>query len=425
MENSVEIREVSKDQEGSRKELSAPYVIAIRQEAKEKITGHEGTIDIIFDEINRQAIENFSVNESRQFPGVKFSSLFLQVTPDLIKKINPNLNQNVDPEKPGDQESKPKRYVYFLQPAFGMYPRGNAYSVLDLGIDRFIREISRVTGAMKRGEKPPEIDIYLVGAPHSFAGQVTKEWIDAIKKDGFGPHGRIYAEFMEDHWLKEGTEPARTRVTMQAVSKGSSTSVETSKNLSENLRERTQRLYDIPVGNHERKIVIQALKSTNILAGMTLEMLARIIGARIGADPTSKSLFQTEPQFYKDMAKRFNLPQDDPEQSKMKASCLRPELVALMKGTPFDESKRTFVRQPEFDPVNLNVGNLLRVLTNTVSSREKLVASQKGLGKTLNFPTSRKLHFYAHKKSFTAWGRIMEFVENSPKPPEVLPQTAK
>ena len=148
----------------------------------------------------------------------------------MIRRINPNIKLA---EESKGQEI-PKHYVYFLQPALNPSPAGNAYSVLDLGIDRFIREISRVTGAMKRGENPPAVDIYLVGAPQAFGGQVTNEWIDAIKKDGFGPHGKLYAEFMENHLPKEETELARTRITMQAVSKGTSTSVETSKNLPNN-----------------------------------------------------------------------------------------------------------------------------------------------------------------------------------------------
>ena len=334
----------------------------------------------------------------------------------MIRRINPNIKLA---EESKGQEI-PKHYVYFLQPALNPSPAGNAYSVLDLGIDRFIREISRVTGAMKRGENPPAVDIYLVGAPQAFGGQVTNEWIDAIKKDGFGPHGKLYAEFMENHLPKEETELARTRITMQAVSKGTSTSVETSKNLSENLRERVQRLYDVPVGNHERSIVIQALKSVNIVIGMTGEAVARLIGAKFGADSVSKSLSQAEPQFYQDMAKKFNLPQDNPEQIKMKKACFWPELFALMKGTPFDKSERTFVRQPEFDPVNFNMGNFLKILENTMVLNKKLVATEKG--KTFNAPTSRKLHFYTYKKSFRAWRRIMEFAENSPKAQVASPQ---
>lgn len=411
MENPSDFLEANKESAPVR-ELSAPYVVVIRKEAKDKIEEHDRSLDIVFDEINTQAIKNFAVNGSEKFPGVKFSSTHLWVNPDLIKKINPNLNQNVEHEESKDQENKPKHYIYFLQPAFGIYPGGNAYSVLDLGIDRFIREISRVTGAMKRGENPPAIDIYLVGAPQAFAGQVTKGWIDAVKKDGFGPHGKLYAEFMENHLPKDESELARTRIIMQAISKGSSTSVETSRNLSENLRGRIQRLYDIPIGNHKRKIVIQALKSANIIAGMTSEMTARIIGAKIGTDPTSKSLSQTEPQFYQDMTKRFNLPQDDLEQSKMKTSCFWPELFALMKGTPFDKSERTFVRQPEFDPVNFNVGNFLRILGNTLVLHKKLIASEKG--KVFNVPTSRKLHFFVFKKSFKRWAQIMQHSENNP-----------
>ena len=46
-------KEVKVGLESSSKELTVPYVTAIRQEAKEKIPAHERTIDIVFDEINK------------------------------------------------------------------------------------------------------------------------------------------------------------------------------------------------------------------------------------------------------------------------------------------------------------------------------------------------------------------------------------
>ena len=411
----------------SSEELVAPYITAIRPEAKSKISGHERSIDIIFDEINRQAVESFQINSSEKFPGVRFSSVHLSVTPELIRRINPQINTEESKTTESQEVQKvnePKHYVFFLQPAFGKYPGGNAYSVLDLGIDRFIREIPKVASRLKRGEKPPKIDIYLVGSPHSFGGNVTLEWVDQIKREGFEPHGKLYAEFMENHLPKDPDELARTRIIMQGVSEGSATSTATSKNLSEVLRDKTQRLYDIPAGNHERKLPSQILRSANLLGGTAAEMAVRMIGGKIGADVTSASLFQTEPQFYKDIARKFDVPEDDEQQSKLKTSCLLPEVLALMKGTPFDKSERTFVRKPEFDPINLDVGNLGRILANDLRLfwRKKFIASQNG--KVFNAPTSRKLHFFAHKKSFKAWGRVMEYAESNPKQPLNLPQTS-
>lgn len=390
-------------------ELTAPYVAAIRSEAKSKIEGHDRSLDIVFDEINKQAIEGFEINYSEKFPGVSFSSVHLSVTPELIKKINPQIAISQQPDKP-------EHYVYFLQPAFGKGESGNPYTVLDLGIDRFIREMPRITGALRRGELPPVIDIYLVGAPQAFGGKVTPEWVKDVRKRGFEPHGELYAEFMQKQLPTDPGEIEKTRIIMQGVSKGASTSVATSRNLPEELKKKTQRLYDGPVGIHKRNLPSQIVKSANMIAGMAGEMAARKIGTILGTDITSKSLSQTEPQFYKDMAAKFNLSQDDAEQSKLKASCLFPEVLALAKGNPVDESERTFIRKPEFDPSNLDLGNLSRILLNDLdfSGRKKFIGSG-GLGKISNVPTSRKLHFYAHKKSFERWGQIMEHAENTRK----------
>lgn len=394
-------------------ELTVPYVAAIRPEAKSKIEGHDRSLDIVFDEINRQAIENFQTNKSERFPGVEFASVHLSVTPELIKKINPQVATSQKPELTNDVEEEPKHYVYFLQPAFGKGESGNPYTVLDLGIDRFIREMPRVMGALRRGESPPAIDIYLVGAPQAFGGKVIPEWVEDIKKRGFEPHGELYAEFMQKQLPTDPGELEKTRIIMQGVSKGASTSVATSRNLPEELKEKTQRLYDGPVGIHERNLLSQIVKSANMVAGMTGEMAARQIGTILGTDITSKSLSQTEPKFWRDMAAKFNLPQDDAEQSRLKAGCLLPEVLALAKGNPIDESERTFVRQPEIDPSNLNLGNLRRILLNDLKLfwRKKFISSQNG--KIFNVPTSRKLHFYAHKKSFKRWAQIMSQAESN------------
>lgn len=85
-------RQSSQEDNLGRAELTAPYVTAIRPEAQSKIPGHERSLDIVFDEINKQAIESFKINNSEKFPGVIFSSVHLSVTPELVRKINPQIN---------------------------------------------------------------------------------------------------------------------------------------------------------------------------------------------------------------------------------------------------------------------------------------------------------------------------------------------
>lgn len=52
MENLSDLRQTNKDSALIR-ELSAPYVAAIRKETKDKIEGHDRSLDIVFDEINK------------------------------------------------------------------------------------------------------------------------------------------------------------------------------------------------------------------------------------------------------------------------------------------------------------------------------------------------------------------------------------
>lgn len=402
MENSSGLKEIAQS-----RDLPVPYVAIIRPEAKSKIREHDKSLDIVFDEINKQAIENFTVNNSERFPGVSFSSIKLSVTPDLIKKINHRISASE--EIP--QDEKPRHFVYFIQPAFGRSPSGNAFSALDIGIDRFIREMPKITGALKEGGNPPTVDIFIVGSPASFGGRITPEWLEKIKQEGFEPHGKLYAEFIEKNLPKDPEELARTAIVLQGASRGVITASKTSKNLPGNIREKTQRLYDIPAGTHDRKLLHQIAKGANTALGFTAEMAVRLV-----SDPTTWKFMATEGKFYKDMGKKKNIPEDDKEQKELKGKAFLAEAFALLKGNPLDKSERAFVKTPEFDPVNFNLENLRRILLNDLRLfwRKKFLATARGEeNKVSVFPISRKAHFFTHKKSFKRWGKIMEYTENS------------
>ncbi len=402
-------------------ELVVPFVAAIRPEAKNKISGHDRSLDIVFDEINTQAIEGFQINNSEKFPGVSFSSIHLCVTPELIGKINPRINSLQESGMAEiNTEDKPKHYVYFIEPAFGKPPEENAFSALDVGIDRFIREMPKVASQIKKGKRPPGIDIYILGSPTGFGGHVTEQWAEQAKEDALAMQGKLFAEFVKHNLPKDPEELKNTSIVIQGVSKGAVTAAETSRNLSEEIKTNAhiiQRLYDGPVGIHERNLPSQIVKGANMVLGVGGEFAIRKTGAKIGADIITRSLSQAEPQFYKEMALKFNLPEDDFPQKKLKRSVAKSVIWSIVKGHPLDTSEKASIRSPEFDPSNFNVGNFVRIIKNSIGPREKILRFG-GKGKISSVATSRKAHFFAHKKSFRAWGEVMQFIEGKSSAPD-------
>ena len=165
-------------------------------------------------EIDTQGVENFASFRSEKFPGVAFSYTKFTVTPELIQELSTQKvregipqehrvksGENAMPEKTEGKEDRmeAKRHDYFLFTAFSPPPDGHAFTVQDVGIDRYIRLIPRVAAALSRGEAPPEVNVYLLGAPTGLGGSVTPEWVESIKKSGFERYGELYAEFVENH----------------------------------------------------------------------------------------------------------------------------------------------------------------------------------------------------------------------------------
>lgn len=410
------------EKETQQKPLEAPYVGTMRREAQEKIEGHDRSLSLIFNEINNQAIDSFGIFNSERFPGVSFSTIHLSITPELIKKINnsqdfPQLEEN---------PSQTKDQIWFVEPAFGMGDIGNAFSALDMGIDRFIREMPKVARALKHGEKPPKVDIYIMGSPIAFGGTVTEEWGKEVGETGFDAHGKLYAEFVAKN-LPQNLDD--TRVVVNGPSRGSVTAERTYHFLPEEIKEHTQGLYDIPVGSHSRILPLQAVKTANMGVGMAGEF-----GIRILADRTSKDLGKTEALFYKQLRKIKNIPQDSKEQSGLKLKSFIAEVKALARGTPPDYDERGFYRAPELDPTNIKLEGIINRLWGPVSERRKLVVNKvqrmlnsrvkeyethprfiRDRGRKMVVSTSRKAHNFPWKKSFQRWESVLEYCETPTK----------
>lgn len=378
-------------------ELTAPYVVAMKEEALKKAPGHERSFGIVFDEINRQAIDTFGAYQSEAFKGVSFSMMKLTVTPEMVASLGQDLKVNHDAPK----GEGPQNYTYFIEPAFGAGAVGNAFSALDMGIDRYMRELPKVARALKHGEKPPKIDIYVLGSPISLGGKVTEEWVRKVNEEGFNVHGELYADFVQNH-LPSNLEG--TRVIIQGPSRGAITAERTFHSLPEDIKDHAQGLYDVPAGYHTPIVPVQVLKSINMAVGMGTEF-----GVRVALDETSRVLTKLEPNFFKDIAKVKNLPEDDKEQKSLKTKALLGELKALGHGTPPDPFERGYYRAPDLDSVNIKPEGLIWRAVGVLTGRRRFIRDH---GNKMFVSTSRKAHNFPWKKGFHRWEQIMEYCES-------------
>lgn len=353
--------------------LEVPYVRIIRDIVHEKIPEHRRSFDITLDEINRQMLQpdGLFVWHSKDQLGVSFLAGHLSVTPDLIKRIavqspasSDRSTAEIKPKKPGEQEKrKIDHYVWVIEPYLGFGEDGSAISAADVAIARFIAEMPTIARAIIAGEKPPTIDIYMVGSPTALGGHVTPEFVEKVKKRGFSEYGRLYAKFVREQLRQDQLDS--TRIVIQGGSKGAITSDKTFKYLSQDIQERTQLLYDTPTGTHGKGVLERTLRTYNMGVGMAAEVAVRQFAGLV-----RNGAFAGQKEFYRAITKLIDIPEDSKEQKRLKRDLfLRGELWSLAKGTPLDRRQRSFSRRSIFDPVNIDAGNIARVVSGGVTER--------------------------------------------------------
>lgn len=365
--------------------------------------------------------------QSREQPGVGFLSAHLSVTPDLIKEI---AGQAQPVSESSDTEAEPEQqrlehYVYVVEPSFGLGEDGSALSALDMGIARFISEMPKVARAIRAGVKSPTVDIYMVGGPTALGGQVTPEFVEKVKVNGFSEYGRLYAEFLRER-LPEDLDS--TRIVLQGASKGAITSDQTFAHLPTNIQQRTQLLYDNPAGTHGSGVIERTLRTYNMGVGMASEVAVRSLVGSV-----KNKVFAGQKEFYRQIAKLKGIVDDSPDQQRLKNELfLKGEVWSLAKGTPLNRDQRSFSRISTPDPVNINVGNVIDVVGEGI--REKVVGlrnrltgrkleprralSVRGDNRNLAFATGNTVHNFPWVRSIDsgAWAQKMGYVENTKIP---------
>lgn len=351
--------------------IRSPYSEVYEQEFLKAHPEEEAAADVIFEDLDNQILNSYESYRSEAYPGVAFSHTALRVTPELIKKIRATDPDSTPLPEVNLKPSTSKDQKWFLFTAFSLPPGGDALTVGDLGIDRFIRLLPTVARAVKAGEVAPNTEINLMGSPTGFGGEVTQEWIDAIKTEGFDAYGKLYSEYVKKHVPEDPAKLDNTRIVLQGVSKGTIVADKTFAHLTPEIQKHTQELIDNPAGNHKAIPLIKYFSGLKVFSGLIGETAVRLAG-----DPIMKDLMKRDKAFYKAVSEQKGIAPDSPEQTKLKKGAVIHEGLRLLSGTPLDtENNRMFVRRSITDPLTFNPARLGQVYAET--GRQIETISQK------------------------------------------------
>lgn len=399
-------------------EFKTPYCNVTLKEFAKSHPEQRQAFKTVLGVIDAEGIKSFDVFKSKKFPGVAFSFTKHSITPALIEKLatrnNPQESSSMDTAASTEaaigensvgkeEELNSKKHHYYLFAGFAPPPDGNAFTAYDVAIDRYVRLIPRVAGPISRGERPPEVEMYVLGAPTGLGGSVTPEWTAMIGTHGFEKYGELYAEFIQECEAAASHGGESPHIVLQGVSKGALVAEKTSGFLPEHLQTHTQRLLDNPAGDHA-KHPMWWLKGAEVAAGFVGESVARAL-----FDDTMKSLMKLGGKFTEYLAGVKSIPKDDPEQSKLKWKAATAEIMTLIKGTSMDtDNTRSFIRRAMYDSATFNPVRLLEIWQKSQDGK-RIQFYDKGRSLEAPFKGHHMLFYDRHER----WSTILDFAEKA------------
>lgn len=400
-----------------------------------------GQMQIILEEVERQALENFTIYKSETYPGVSFSYTRILVTPEIVKKI-----AQLDPQSElADIDLDKLTYSSKtrLNVGFGPFappPEGHALGLLDMATDRFIRNLARIAQAMKKGEPIPKVEIITVGTPVGYGGTTTKEYLKDLIKDGFETNGKLFGELLNK--LTAGIDLENLSLLVQGASMGIVNADKAANHLPQALRDKTLVLLDAPAGHHSPHLKDRwRLKGTQTILGFAAET-----GVRMATDRRLKGQTKRTKDFYAYLAQTKDIPTDNRKQTLMKWLALGENAWNLGWGTEIDtEHVGTTLRSGIYDPLTARPGRILEIRRKIGQPVEtayqkrrkehpedyndakekypspdqaKINLPTRHRGKALEFPYTNT-HFWFYSKRFNRWQKIIEYCQSEKKPQEV------
>lgn len=401
-------------------------------------------MQMILEEVERQALENFKINESTVYPGVSFSSTTISATPQIAKKIaqlDPQSElASIDLDK---LTYSPKTRMNVGFGPFAQPPEGHALGLLDMATDRFIRNLARIAQAMKKGEPIPKVEIITVGTPVGYGGTLTKEYLKDLIKDGFETNGKLFGELLNKLTSKVDLEDLSLLI--QGASMGTVNADKVASHLPQALKDKTLILLDAPAGHHSPRLKDRwRLKGTQTILGFAAET-----GVRMASDRRLKGQSKRTKDLYAYLAQTKNIPKDSLAQTAMKWLALGETGIRLGWGSEIDtQHVGTTLRSGIYDPLTtrLKRRQLVEkdfgkpVITHSMKRRltkpeihynepypiekAKVNVPFWQTGKALEIAVNTS-HFWFYTKRFNRWQKIIQYCQSGKKPQVVSTQQEK
>ncbi len=395
-----------KEESGKEDVIRTPFHTATLQAFAKELPEKATELEAVLTEIDRQAVENFSVYESEAIPGVSFSYSKLAITPEIVQRFATTFkntsasSETVEEQLPEDtdKQSDAKQQDYFLFTGFNPPPGGNAFTVQDVAIDRFIRLLPQVANSMRTGVTPPNITIYMLGGPTGLGGTVTTGWLNAARKDSIDADATLYAEFIERH--AHGGDNAS--ILLQGVSRGALVAQKTSSKLPNELQKISQRLLDNPAGEHERGSVFSK-KGRQVAAGFLEELQYQ------GQGDIMKTLSKEDAKFREALVRRKGLKPEGAVQKVLKLGTVAAEAFELIRGTSLDtEKNRSYIRRGLYDPTTFSKERLEEVNGKEFDAINAHIFKR---GAAVEAPFKGR-HFFMYDR-YKHWEKVLDFVKKT------------
>lgn len=402
-------------------EFRSPYCIALYEKAKSRMPENQEGLRLIFQEIDRQSIDNFGTLKPSRFPGAEVSYIRYTIAPELMKTLAKGEPKEIQPLLKNEEA---KDEVAFLFSSLGKPPDGNALNSQDLAIDRFFRNLTRVARAIKEGRTPPSVEMYLFGTGTGVGEKATPALLDAVRTEGLNVMGEIYAEFVEQ--VLAGRDLSKTHILLEGASLGVGAADKTFSNLPKTIRDASQRLFDNPTGGHEPG---NKLKGIRIAAGFVPEFAYRKV-----FDPVARRLDAAKKPSSEFLMTQKGIQPDDQEQINLKNNLFNTATAKVLEGYGLNQDERTFLRRGTKDFTSSGRAVRMRRVQRTgpdgqmrevkavpmesFAGREgKIIQRDPGQpqsdrGRTLEAPMKRGHSFV--RENFGRWNEILNYCKSVP-----------
>lgn len=197
---------------------------------------------------------------------------------ELAKTLFKQYGQTVTPSLQGSTPPRLKKeFMFVTTPMPNDLSSGNQFAFLEEAMHQAFKYLPQALEDLSKGIEPERHEIYTLGAPTNTLGEVSSEFLSALKQDAFAACADIYAEFIE----KNISEDEPSSILLYGQSMGASFAAATGNHLkqagivtqSADTPEKRQVPFmqvrlDMPVGSSELSGV---RKSIQMAAGFVVE----------------------------------------------------------------------------------------------------------------------------------------------------------